>query len=290
MTTRRILGLIIIATAILGVVISILGIVAGRRTMDRLGDELDAGLTAATETLDNLDSTLELSQAAVETAIASMDTLEQTALDASKAISDTRPLITGVSELVTGDVADALESVQQTIVPLVDLSATIDQALTALSQFKIEREILGVPITVDPGVEYDPDVSLPEAVNAIADSLVGIPERLRALEGDVENADGNLGAIGQDLALIAGNVGEIKTSLAELPVLIDGFQTNVSVAKAQIEAIQTGLSSNWQLIKTGMIVFFIWLGLTQIAPLMWGYDMLTERPVEEAEQLAVEDE
>ncbi len=290
MQTRRILGLIIIATAILGVVISVVGVVVGRRVLERVGDELDAGLTTSVETLDNLENTLELSQSTVEAVIASMDTLEQAALDASEAIDDTRPLITGIGDLVTIDVADALESVQQTLAGLADLAATIDRTLIALSQFRVEQEILGVPITVDPGIEYDPDIPLPEAVNAISDSLVGIPERLRALSGEIEASDSNLETIGQDLALISGDISEMRTSLEALPPLVDGFQDNVTVAKAQIIDIQSDLNSNWRLIRTGLVIFFIWLGLTQIAPLVRGYEMYSQQsPTEAPAQAGGED-
>jgi hypothetical protein len=277
MHMRRILGLIIILTAILGVVISVAGVVAGRRALERLGDELDAGLTTAVETLDNLENTLELSQSTVEAVIGSMDTLEQTALDASEAIDDTRPLITGASELVTVDVADALESVQQTISGLVGLAATIDRTLMALSQFRVEEDVLGVPITIDPGIEYDPDIPLPEAVNAISDSLAGIPEKLRAFSGEIAISDSNLETIGQDLALISGDIQEMKTSLEALPPLISSFQDNVAVANAQVVDIQSELSSNWRLIRTGLVIFFIWLGLTQIAPLVRGYEMYSQQ-------------
>lgn len=277
MISRRILGIVIMITAVLGVAISVVGIVVGRNAMDRIGDRLDAGLTTASDTLTNLEQTLDLSQDIVDQVVASLETLEQTALDAAKAIKDTQPMITSVAGLVTVDVAGAIERVQETVAPLVDLAETIDQALTALSEFKIEQSILGVPIVIDPGIEYDPDVPLPRTVNGIADSLAGVPEKLRALSGDVETADGNLEVISQDLALISEDIGEIKTSLAELPPLIDGFQANVASAKAQIEDIQTDLRDSWQLIKTGMIIFFIWLGLTQIAPFVRGYEMFAGR-------------
>jgi len=277
MIVRRLLGLVIIITALLGVGLSVAGIVLGHEALDRVGDRLDAGLDATSSTLDNLEQTLELSKDIVDQVVASMVTLEQAALDASKAIDDTRPMITDVSGLVTGDVADGLESVQETLAPVVDVAETVDDALRALSQFKIEQEILGVPIKIDPGIEYDPDVSLPRAVNGISDSLEGIPEKLRAMSGGVKAADENLEVIGEDLVLISGDIGEIRSSLAELPELIDGFQEDVINARAQVQDIQADLKDSWQLIKTGLIVFFVWLGLTQIAPLIWGVEMLRGR-------------
>jgi hypothetical protein len=292
-SARRILGIIVMIAAVLGVAISIVGIAVGHKTMDRVGDRLDAGLATAIGTFDNLEQTLQLSRDIVDQVVASMATLEQTALDASEAINAMRPMVTGAADLVTGDVADALESVQQTVARLVDLATTIDETLTAVSEFTIEEEILGVPIKIDPGIEYDPDGALSPAMASIADSLVGIPEKLRALSGDAEAADENLELISQDLALIAGDVKEMRGGLAELPSLIDGFQDNVASARDQIQSIKTDLRDSWKFIKTGMVVFFVWLGLTQIAPFLWGLEMVrvprSEGPTDGSQGTVVED-
>jgi uncharacterized phage infection (PIP) family protein YhgE len=277
MHSRRILGLLIICTALLGVALSIVGIVVGPGAVDRVGDQLDAGLVTAGGTLNNLEQTLELSKSIVDQVMASMNTLERTALYASQAIDETRPLIAGVGQLVRGDIADAIESAHEAVAPLVDLAGTIDEILTTLSEFKIEQSILGIDLSFDLGIEYDPEVSLPRAVNAIADSLAGVPEKLRALSDDIEGADENLGTISEDLALMASDIREISASLAELPPLIDSFQANVISAEIQLNEIQTDLRSSWRLIEAGVFVLFVWLGLTQVAPLLWGYEMCKGR-------------
>jgi methyl-accepting chemotaxis protein len=284
MNARRIVGFIIMLTAVVGVILSVAGIFVGRDAIDRLGDQLDNGLTTTSETLDNLTKTLELTQDTLNQVSDSMDTLEQAALNVSRAMDDTRPMVKEIGQIVTGDVADAIESVQAAIGPLVDLTTTIDQVLKTLSEFKIEQTILGIPIAFDLGIEYDPDASLPDTVQSIADSIAGIPETLRDLSTSIETADRNLGVISTDLALIAGDVSEIKTSLSELPDLVDGFLGNVDSAQKQVQDIQTKLRDSWQLIKSGLLVFLVWLGLTQIAPFLWGYEMFTGRQLGEREE------
>jgi ABC-type transporter Mla subunit MlaD len=244
-----------------------------------VGDQLDFGLTTASSTLDNIKQTLLLFKDAINQVTASMETLEQTALHASKAVNDTRPLVTGAGEIVTTDVADAIENVQNTVAPRVDLAKTIDEAMTALSEFKIEQTILGFPLNFDLGIEYEPQVSLPQAVTDIAGSLAGMPEKLRALSGDIEAADENLGIISQDLEMISNDINAINASLAEIPGLLDSFVDNVNSAQIQIDSIRADLEDNWQLIKTGVVVLFIWLGLTQIAPFLWGYEMFSGRQI-----------
>lgn len=274
MSSRRILGVVIMLTAALGVILSVGGVVVGRDVVDRVAVELDMGLTTATDTLDNLDRTLQLTNDVIDQVVASLDTVEDALSNASKALQETRPMVKDVGGIVTGDVADALESVQNSVDPLVSLSATIDTVLRGLSDFAVEQTILGIPVTFDLGIEYDPEVSLPDTVQAIGDSIEGLPESLRVLSEDVENANANLGTISQDLTAISSDLGEIRNSLAELPELVDGFSENVDSAQEQIQAVQSRLDDAIQLVKTATVIFFVWLGLMQIAPLSWGYELI----------------
>jgi ABC-type transporter Mla subunit MlaD len=277
MNSQRILGVVILLTAALGVILSVGGVVVGREVVDRVAMELDVGLTTAADTLENLDRTLQLTNDVIDQVVASLDTVEDALSNASKALQETRPMVKDVGGIVTGDVADALESVQNAIDPLVSLSATIDTVLRGLSDFAVEETILGIPVTIDLGIEYDPEVSLPDTVQAIGDSIEGLPESLRVLSEDVENADANLGIISQDLTAISSDLGEIHNSLGELPDLVDGFSGNVDSAQEQIQSVQSRLNDAIQLVKTATIVFFVWLGLTQIAPLSWGYELIAGR-------------
>jgi ABC-type transporter Mla subunit MlaD len=274
MSSRRILGVVIALTAALGVILSVGGVVVGRDVVDRVAVELDTGLTTATDTVDNLDRTVRLTSDVIDQVVASLDTVEDALSNASKALQETRPMVKDVGGIVTGDVADALESVQNTVDPLVSLSTTIDTVLRGLSDFAVEETILGIPVTFDLGIEYDPEVSLPDTVQAIGDSIEGLPESLRVLSEDVENADANLGTISQDLTAISSDLGEIRNSMGELPDLVDGFSENVDSAQEQIQSVQSRLSDAIQLVKTATVIFFVWLGLTQIAPLSWGYELI----------------
>jgi len=277
MNSRRILGIIIVLTALLGVILSVGGIVVGRDIVDRVATELDTGLVTAGDTLDNLDQTLQLTNDIVNQVVVSLDTLEDALFNASKALEETRPMIKDVGGIVTGDVANALESLQNTIDPLVSLSATIDTVLKGLSEFAVEQTILGIPVAFDLGIDYSPETSLPDTVQAIGDSIEGLPESLRVLTQGVEIADENLGIISQDLASISSDLSEMKASLGELPDLVDSFSDNVDSAQRQIQSIQSTLSDAIKLFKTGMVIFFVWLGFTQIVPLLWGYEFIAER-------------
>lgn len=277
MNARRIFGIIIVLTALLGVILSVGGIVAGRDAVDRVAVELDAGLVTASDTLDNLEQTLQLTNDILDQMIASLDTLEDALFNASTALEETRPMIKDVGEIVTGDVADTLETLQDSIDPLVSLSATIDTVLRGLSEFAVEQTIVGIPIAFDLGIEYSPEMSLPDTVQAIGDSIADLPESLRVLSQGVETTDENLGIISQDLASISSDLSEIEASLGELPDLVDSFSDNVDSAQGQIQSIQSKLSDAMELFKTGMVIFFVWLGFTQIAPLLWGYELITGR-------------
>jgi hypothetical protein len=263
---KRFLGVIMILTAVLGIVACIFLVVVGPQMVDRAAADVDASITAAGGTLDTVSETLQLAQVTSVQISTGLKTAEISVYSTARTISETRPLITGTGQILTNDLAKSIDSVQATIPTLSKLAGQIDRTLAMLSQ----AQILGFGL----GIEYNPDEPMGDSIDAIGKSFDGIPARLRGMSGSIDTANRNLSAMSANLVAIGGNLQEINTSLAKYPDLFGKYLESASAAKQRLLVAQAELHNDLQYVKTGLIVFAVWLGLAQIAPLYLGLELL----------------
>lgn len=266
MIIKRILGVIIILTAVLGLVVCVGLIVVGPQAFDRVAADVDSSLGAVNNTLDTVSETLRLAQVTSVQMNTGLKTAELSLYSTARTISETRPLITSTGQLLTGDLANSIDSVQATIPTLSKLADQIDRTLAVLSQ----AQILGFGL----GIEYNPDETMGQSIDAIGKSFDGIPARLRGMSGSITTANVNLSTMSTNLVAIGGNLREINTSLAKYPDLFGKYLESAASARQRLQTLQLELHNDLQIIKTGLTVFLIWLGLAQLAPLYIGFELL----------------
>ena len=242
-------------------------VVLGQPAFDRMAGDVDSSLSTFSSTLDTVSETLQLAQVTSVQISAGLRTAEVSVYDTARTITQTRPLITGTGEILTRDMANSIDSVQATLPTLAKLAGQIDRTLTLLSQ----AQILGFGL----GIDYNPSEPLDQSVDAISKSFDGIPAKLRGMSANIDTANRNLSAMSTNLTSIGVNLHAINTSLAQYPDLFAKYLDSAAAAKQRLQATQIELRSNLQIIKTGLLVFFIWLGLAQLAPLYLGFELLT---------------
>jgi septal ring factor EnvC (AmiA/AmiB activator) len=267
MMIKRLLGVIIIVTALIGLAVCVAVIVLAPPVIDRVANDLDDNLTTLNSTLDTVSETLQLAQVTSAQVVTGLQTAEASVLDTARAISQTHPLVSGTGEILTGDVANSIDAVQANIPQLAQLAGNVDRALTFLSK----AQILGFNL----GINYNPAVPLDKSITDIGKSFNGIPAKLRSLSSQIDTANSNLDAMATNLTLIGSNLHDINASLTQYQDLFTKYRANASTAKQRLQNLQTQLHDDLQAIKTGLLVFFVWLGLTQLAPLYIGFDLLT---------------
>ena len=170
MFIKRILGFIIILTAILGLVTCLIAIVAGLPVLDRVAAGIDNNITSIGGTLDTVSETLRFAQDTSSQVTVGLNTAEISVLNTAMILSQTRPLLSNAGEIVTVDVAGSLDQVQATIPTVAQLASNVDKTLSLLSKV----DILGYKL----GIDYNPDVPLAQSITAIGNSLNGIPNKL----------------------------------------------------------------------------------------------------------------
>lgn len=274
---RRILGFVMLFIGLSGVALSIGGALVTRRLVDNVGQGLDQSLRLVSDSLDTVLDTLDLTKTTVGEVNGSMETVEAAAVNLAQTINQTRPLLDQVNQIASHDVPDSIEAVQETIPNVAEVAGTIDTTLRALNDFRIDQTILGFPIQYDLGIDYAPAAAFDESITAIGDSLDGIPDRLRTLEVYLSVADENMDAISQDILLIAGDLKTINGRVADVQPLLGEYTRLITQVNDNIRQTRASLSSQLEQFKLALIILFVWVGLTQAAPIYLGWELLRGR-------------
>ncbi len=276
---RRLLGIVMLVIGLAGVVLSIAGANAGRRLIADMGVTLDSNLQLTVQSLETINNTLVLTRGTIRQLGESLETMEATANNVGASLSDTQPMLRQIAVITSNDVAAGLETFESSLPDLIEVADTIDETLTALSRFRIDRTILGIPLRYDLGINYDPEVPFSQSVEEIGASIDGLPEQLRELEGYFEVADDNLGAISANMTEIASDLAAVNDSVDDLGPLLDEFMVTTTEFGDSTRQMRATYRQQLQTFQTIWTVVMVWLALTQVAPLYLGYELVTGRRV-----------
>ncbi|HET6447312.1 MAG TPA: hypothetical protein VFI27_22345 [candidate division Zixibacteria bacterium] len=274
---RKLIGVLLLLVGLLGLAVSVTGVIVGRQAIDDLGSAVNRGLERTLSSLGTASDTLVLTKSTFEHVNTGLDTVGVTADNVAQTLRDTKPMLDSVSSVVASDIPDSLEAIQNSIPGVAEAAGTIDDTLRKLSAFEVEKEVFGIPISFDLGIDYDPTVSLDESVIQIGQSIDGMPDSLRALQSDLdlandnlENVSANINTIATDLALLGDNVQQIDP-------LIDEYIELVADIEQLVVQTQDQLDSQLETIKLIVTVLFVWIGVNQVVPLYLSIDIFTRK-------------
>ena len=151
---KKILGVVMLLVAVIGLAISAFGIVTSRELFEDIALRLDNTLSLAADSLDTVTDTLILTKTTVSQVESSLETVGDTALELSQTIDNTQPLMNQITTVSTQELPDSLEAVQASIPDIAEAAGAIDDTLLLLDSFAVDRQIFGVPIQFDLGVDY----------------------------------------------------------------------------------------------------------------------------------------
>lgn len=267
---RRIFGILILLTGLFGLVLGGVGLWFTNQFIDQLGVALDNTLKLTSTNLDNVHETLVVTKSSLREATNAINTVQTTTLNMSVAITETRPFLSGVNQVAAVDVPNGIEGFQNTIPNLAQVAGGIDDALIALSNFTFATQLLGFDLGFDLGLSYAPTVPFDESIIALGTSLEGLPESLRELDGQIQVTSDNLLVISQDVERLSGDIGSINAQLRRFDPVVDGYIKTVSDLRFATNQARNNVSQQMQMLKTGVNLLFLWLGLMQITPLYVG--------------------
>jgi hypothetical protein len=282
MIIRRFLGLIVLLTALVILGGSLYAAYAVGDTLAGLGVGIRENLALAAQSLDTARTTLTLSRDTFSDVNGGLGTAVAATANASRTVRDSRPLIDNVSGVVTQEVPEAIEGIQNALPNMIEVAGVIDGTLRTLSSIGIDRTINlpfggSIPLQFDLGIDYAPAVPFDNSLRGFQASLEGLPESMRGLETDLQTTSANLDALATDLQAASDNLAVINDRVGEVLPLIDQYLALADQLSVSITRIDANVESQLAMLRLGATGLLILLALSQLAPLYLGWELLTGR-------------
>lgn len=255
----RVLGITLISTGILGLVISIAGLIfvaiAGSAASGALSRELntlDRALAATNDGLVVADSSL----AEARTTLSSLST---TLEGATRAISDTQPTLAALEDLTGEGLPETIGSTRQALASAEEAARSAEGVLRGLNFF---------------GLNYSPEVPLDVAIGEVSDSLGALNPSLAEVSLGLGTAGENLAIVADDLAEVAAGLDAIASSMGEATAVIEQYQSVVGDLRGELEAVREAAPGWITAARVGLSLLLIWLGFAQVGPLTQGWALV----------------
>jgi methyl-accepting chemotaxis protein len=257
------IGILLIAAALAGLVISVVGIVGIWRVEQSLSVGLEDTLDLLDTTLETTDDGLEIAGKSLDQAAESFSSLAGVLQTTGKTVRGSIPLLDSISKTTTQEIPAVIERTQAALESAQSSAKFVDatlRLLTAIPFLTIER--------------YDPEVSLADALGEASATLDPISESLSQMNESVSDSATNLSAIAEQLDTMAVNVKAIKGSLTEAKQVTTQYLEVVSTLRQQLDQARGTLPGQLEAIAWFVTVALVWLGLTQVGLMMQGLEMM----------------
>lgn len=289
MIIRRLLGFIILLTALAILVASLAGAYYVGDALSALGDSVRGNLALAQQSLITAHNTLVLSRDAFGNVNGGLGAAVQATSSAATTVAESRPLVENVSAVTTQEVPEAIEGIQNALPNIIQVANVIDRTLRTLSSIGIDRTIPlpfggSIPLQFDLGIDYAPSTSFDATLRGFQTSLDGLPESLRGLEGDLQRTNDNLATLSADLQTASDNLSTINDRVSEVVPVIDQYIALADQLSLTLERVNSDIDRQLETLRLGAIGLLVLLALSQLAPLYLGWELLTGRraPVDRA--------
>ena len=245
MNTKQIsrgMGIFWIVVSLLWAGLGLWGLTIGLGWLESTQAALDENLTLAVDSLDSIEGLILNTSTVISSTSQSLTTTVTSLENASTALTDMRPLIQQTSQVVTEQVPDALDGVQDSMPTLIATAKSVDETLTWLSGFGFTvPNPFGADWHYDLGISYAPEVPLDQALEAMSGNLEEMPDDLRAMEDDLALVDDDLSLLSADLTDIAADIEAVNAQLQQSDPQLETLAANAAEIRASLHRAQSRL-------------------------------------------------
>lgn len=260
---RRIIGVTLIATAIIGMLFSAAGLFAVWTTKDDVSSSLENTLNTALSALETTQEGMVIAGGSIAAAIDSMDTLQDTVNATARAIEATTPALDTLVSLSGEDLPNTVDTAQTSLTAAQESARIIDSFLRALSSIPlIGRNI------------YNPEVPLHIALQQVSESMDEITPALETIEESLSGASSNMVIVQADITLIAADLEGIKTSLQEGQGVVEDYQVLLADLHTRTENAQDRILALVNAAAIILTFLLVWAGISQVGLLLQGAALL----------------
>lgn len=266
----RIAGMILILAAILGLVVSVSGIVflyqnktLIENQLISIVDLLDQTMTITSDGFTVINDAL----GQAEESIGLMQTITEGVADT---VGSTGPALDAIGTLVGKDIVGIMEETQTALDAAQSSALLIDDTLKFIS---------AVPFI---GAKYRPDKPLHTSLSEVSQSMDNMPKSLEAVETNLSSTVEGLALLEGGISDLADSIGAADKSLASAQTVITEYSGTIDSLQLSIKSVKDTLPGTLEKALFGLSMLFVWMGIAQLGLFTQGLDLLHKhqsRPV-----------
>jgi len=260
---NRIIGYLLIFTALIGGIVCVYGIINVWRIKDPLSTSISNTFQLTQETLSATSDALILIEGSLNSTKVSITTLENTIKSTSRSVGDTTPILDSVITLTDEELPNTILSIQTALKSAQTSAELIENVLTIITK---------IPFV--PGDPYDPALPLHLALGETSDSLEPLYESLGDIKDSLSLSRGNLIMIQAELNIIARHINDINNTLDTAITIVLQYQEVVTRMIDRLALIESNMPTWLNGAAWGISILLVWFIIIQLGLLMQGLSLV----------------
>jgi hypothetical protein len=291
---RRILGIFVMIAGILGLLLSLGGLVAVWVAKPTLETSLGNTFVLLNENVTNSQNIMQITAEALGATVDSVDALSSMLGATASSVEDTNPLFAQLNTIMGETLPATLQSATESLNTAQQAAVVLDSTIVSLENFRAvisATPLLGALVD-QPAQPYNPEKPLADSLGELASNLEGLPDTFVEMAANLDAADSNLGTIQSNLTTMADSVKLISKSLSEYEAMVIQSQASMENLKTTLTGIQGRLNTILNWVAIVFTLFFLWLLAAQVVILSQGWELFqgTAGRMEGGHAVVVEEE
>jgi hypothetical protein len=261
----RLIGAFYLVGAIIGLVVSIGGIVLLWTTRADVTNGINDMVLVTGRTIDATRQTVLVANRSLNQASENLALMQTMLEGVAETLDESTGLITSTGQMIGTDLAGVVTEAQGSLAEVEDSARMVDDALrvvdTTLSL------LARIPLI---GPIYRPRTPLQESVISVTRSLDPLPASLARIRRELDTSAANVAVIRTEVALLAAEVGNIESSLEEARVVAEEYRVILVDLSDRLERFEQGLPLQLDIFYYAVTLLFASMLLTHAAMLIHG--------------------
>jgi hypothetical protein len=253
---RRITGTLLILIGLLGIALSAVGVSYVWRATDAVKEVAHDSLALASDTLEDVDRSLDVASSTLDGTVTAMDGLYTTTLQVSETLSGTQVTVDEIADLTEENLPQSIEGSLTALDAVVETAAVIDRLLASL-------QLLGI-------AGYEPAIPLDEAIAEAGLVLEPVPDSLRAIGAGLQQTNSSLEDVQDGIVLMGDQLVGIRQNMVEAEEVLDSHRNTTRELQGRLKHVDQTIDRPIQLLAWGATLLLVWIALSQLAILRWG--------------------
>ncbi len=272
---RRSLGVFVMIAGVIGLALSLAGLVSIWMIKPTLIASVGSTLTTLISSIDTSQKVVTTTQQALGATVASVDALSTMLKSTAASVEDTKPILNQVNSVMGEKLPATFEDATASLKTSQEAAAVMESTLKSMDSFRTMLSAMPLLSSFAPasGQTYNPDVPLANSLGELALSLEDMPATFEDMSANLDKADDNLVAIQDSLTTMSGSVGLIATSLSEYQAMLSQSQSSMDNLKVMLDNTQKNLSAILNGAVIVLTLFFLWLLATQVVIFSQGWEL-----------------